>query len=48
MRQRWTGFAVVILAVGALVVPGRAQSLRQEADCRGILIGTAGPAGAVF
>ena len=48
VRQRWTGFAVVILAVGALVVPGRAQSLRQEADCRGILIGTAGPAGAVF
>ncbi len=39
--QRWAGFGVVILALGVLVVPGQAQTLRQEADCRGVLIGSA-------
>jgi len=39
--QSWARFAFATIAVGSLAVPTLAQSLRQEADCRGVLIGTA-------
>lgn len=38
--QIWGRFAFATIVMGVLAVPTLAQSLRQEADCRGVLIGT--------
>ncbi len=39
--QIWGRFAFATIVIGVLAVPTLSQSLRQEVDCRGVLIGTA-------